>query len=185
MSDPTSPSVSALEAAFSALPQGVRGSLFSGVLHAAAPASLLHRQVLTRLLLSLAPLAGRFDALGWVVLLEPELRLGHDRFVPALAAWRRASLPNRPLGSLDVAPELVCQILATPADQKIALLEQEALARHGVSWLWQLDAGNEMVETFQLSKGRYAPRQAVGGDVKEALEPVDGLELDLGVLWRW
>jgi hypothetical protein len=75
---------------------------------------------------------GRGGPGGWIILPEPELRLGArpDLVVPDLAGWHRERLPTRPdTATIDVVPDWVCEV-RSPSTQRHDRRPGRALPGH-------------------------------------------------------
>ncbi len=50
---------------------------------------------------------------GWIIIIEPEIRLGDDTMVPDLAGWKKERFPiEEDHNWISVAPVWVCEILS-------------------------------------------------------------------------
>lgn len=123
------------------------------------------------------------EAGGWQILPGPELHLHGDVFVPALAGWRVARLPQLPASPyFSIAPDWVCDIVSsTPASVRARRMAR--YAAEGVLHAWLLDPGARALEVRRLEDGRWVDAgTSVGGQVVRAV-PFETVELPLGALW--
>jgi Uma2 family endonuclease len=123
------------------------------------------------------------DPDGWQILNEPELRLGADVLVPALAGWRVSRLPQLPLTPyFTVAPDWVCEIPA-PYPASLRSRRMAIYAGEGVTHAWLLDPVAQALEVRRLEAGRWSVVAThVGGQLVRAA-PFEAVELQLSVLW--
>ena len=128
---------------------------------------------------------GRGGPGGWVVMTEPELRLGDDVLVPDLAAWRQERLLAVPRqGGISTPPDWVCEVLS-PSTRRLDRSRKLAVyARAGVGHAWLVDPIARTVEVLRrtpealwLIVGVWADDAVVG------LEPFAAVELELAAWW--
>jgi Uma2 family endonuclease len=123
---------------------------------------------------------------GWIILLEPELRLGANTLVPDLAGWRRERLADRPSTTyLTITPDWVCEVKSPSTATLDRKVKMPKYARAGVPWLWLIDPDEQSLEVFRLDAGIYVNAGVYGDDDKVRVEPFTEVELDLADLWRW
>jgi Uma2 family endonuclease len=121
---------------------------------------------------------------GWLVIDEPELRMGDDVLVPDLGAWRRERLPTPPTAEYPaVAPDWVCEVLS-PSTERIDRAKKLAIyAREGVAYAWLVDPLQRTLEVLRLESGRWSLVAARSADDRVRAEPFEAIELDLATLW--
>ncbi|MBK6531231.1 MAG: Uma2 family endonuclease [Deltaproteobacteria bacterium] len=150
---------------------------------------LRHAHGATRLTIGLAGFGapGEGDPGGWIILMEPELRLGPlpDVVVPDLAGWRRERVPE---GFIDdvfasIAPDWVCEVLspsteARDRDDKLAIYYRE-----GVAHAWLVSPALHTVEVFRRADIGWLLVNVYRGDAVVRAEPFDALPLALARLW--
>ncbi len=121
---------------------------------------------------------------GWLVLDEPELRLGDDVLVPDLAAWRRERLPAVSTGEYPtLAPDWVCEVLS-PSTAKIDRTKKLAIyARENVRYAWLVDPLQQTLEVLGLESTRWSLLATHEADARVRAEPFAAVELDLSTLW--
>jgi len=127
------------------------------------------------------PLCGWGGPGGWVVLDEPELRLGPDIVTPGLAGWGREVMPHIPRGPfITVAPSWVADgpSLGHRRHDSLALY-----ARHGVEYVWWIDASSRTLEVLQRHGVAWDVLSVECGNDVVRVEPFDTLELPLALLW--
>jgi Uma2 family endonuclease len=124
---------------------------------------------------------------GWVILIEPEVRLGEaNALVPDIAGWRRARMPELPkTAAIEVAPDWVCEVSSPSTaalDRKVKLPKY---AQAGVQHVWLVDPDAQTLDILRLGQqGRWETVAVHSEDDKVRAEPFEAIELDLGRLWR-
>jgi Uma2 family endonuclease len=121
---------------------------------------------------------------GWLVLFEPELRMGDDVLVPDLAGWRRERLPAVSTGEYPaIAPDWVCEVLS-PSTERIDRAKKLAIyARESVRYAWLVDPLQQTLEVLGLEAERWTLLGTHEADARVRAEPFAAVELDLGNLW--
>ncbi len=121
---------------------------------------------------------------GWLVLDEPELRLGDDVLVPDLAAWRRERLPAVSTGEYPaLAPDWVCEVLSPSTERIDRGKKLQRYARERVAHVWLLDPVRQSLEVLTLDGGQWKLLARHEGGVAVRAVPFDAIELELGALW--
>lgn len=121
---------------------------------------------------------------GWIILHEPELRIGGDCLIPDLAGWRRERMPELPdVAAFDLAPDWLCEVLS-PSTAAFDRSEKLPLyARWGVRHLWLVDPVARTVEVLRLDAGGWRLLGTFAGDRQIQAEPFEAVALDLGLVW--
>jgi len=130
---------------------------------------------------------GRGGPGGWVILPEPELRLGPlpDVLVPDLAGWRRERLPEGFITGAfaAVAPDWCCEVLS-PSTEKVDRGRKLAIYhREGVGHVWLVSPVLRSVEVYRRADIGWLLLATFEGDAVVRAEPFDAVELDLAGLW--
>src|SRR5664279_1268636 len=75
---------------------------------------------------------GRGGPGGWWILHRPELHLGDDVLVPALAGWRRERMPEIPNDHrFVVEPDWVCEVISTASAAVVRAKKSRIYAKGG------------------------------------------------------
>ena len=123
---------------------------------------------------------------GWIILVEPEIRLMEDTVVPDLAGWKRERFPV-PLETawFPVAPDWVCEILSPSTGLYDRTKKKATYAKHRVRHLWIVDPTNMTIEAYRLAPAPddWAPVGIWGNSDKARIEPFQEIEINLGDLW--
>jgi len=121
---------------------------------------------------------------GWVILVEPEVRLGEDIVVPDLAGWKSERYPRAgETNSICVCPDWVCEVLS-PGTLRLDKVKKMSLyARSGVAFLWLIDPAARTLDVFRLESGRWMVGGLYVEDDKVRAEPFPEVEIDLNDLW--
>jgi Uma2 family endonuclease len=91
---------------------------------------------------------GRGGPGGWVILDEPELKLGNDIVVPDLAGWKKERLPKFPKTNyIAVPPDWICEALSLSSEKTDRANKMPIYAQSGVSYLWLI---NPIVEILNV-----------------------------------
>ena len=169
------------------LPENMTGEIIDGELHAFPRPNYRHSRIEFTLSGELGPpyCFGRGDGPGgWVILIEPEIMLGENLLVPDLAGWRQERLPGPPADNwTTVAPDWICEILSPKTLRIDRVRKMPIYGRYGVQYLWLIDPGARVLETFKLKDetwmvmGNYAENDLVRA------EPFMEVEIDLANLW--
>lgn len=181
-----------VEAAWRAAPPHTVAEIVAGVLHVHPRPARRHTVAATNLGEELGPpfKRGRGGPGGWVLLDEPELRLGPapDILVPDLAGWRRERMPDA-IGTedappyFDLSPDWVCEVLSPRTEAFDRGEKVPVHAREGVRHVWLVDPIETTLEVFRLESAGYVLVGVHHGDARVRAEPFDAIELELGVLW--
>jgi Uma2 family endonuclease len=128
-------------------------------------------------------LRGGGESEAWQMLPGPELHLGQDILVPALAAWRLSRLPELPAASyFSVAPDWVCEVLSSYT-AALRARKMAIYAREGVAHAWLIEPVARALEVRRAEEGRWTVTATHVGDSLVRAEPFATLELPLAVLW--
>lgn len=121
---------------------------------------------------------------GWVILLEPELRLSGDVLVPDWAGWRRERMPELPhVPAFELAPDWACEILS-PGTARLDRADKLPIyRRERVPNVWLIDPLLQTLEAFKLVDSAYQLLGVWSGAQLVRVEPFDAIEIDLAVLW--
>jgi Uma2 family endonuclease len=165
--------------------------ILDGQLHLMPRPRLRHARGATRLSSRLAPFddPAEGEPGGWVILIEPELRLGRgpDVVDPDIAGWRRERVPADFFGDDDaftaVPPDWVCEVLSPSTEVIDRTKKMRIYRREGVGHLWLLDPTLRTLEVFRLEGGLYAMVDTFEGEGPVRAEPFDAIELSLASLW--
>src|SRR5262245_57502705 len=169
-----------------ALPEHMVGEIIDGILYASPRPRSRHARVAGR---ALGQLDGSFDMGGngpggWWLLPEPELHLGKIVVVPDIAGWRRDRLPALPdVAYFEIAPNWVCEV-ASPSTVRLDRgAKMAAYARHGVDYLWLIDAIARTLETYRREGEHWLLLRTFVDDEPVRGEPFDAVELSMTPWW--
>jgi Uma2 family endonuclease len=128
---------------------------------------------------------GRGGPGGWWILIEPEVHLGDDVFVPDVVGWRRERMPefpaDAPFGTL--VPDWICEVLSPSTRTFDLTTKRTAYAAHGVEHLWLVDPEARTLEAFRLAAGAWTLAAALAGDAEASVPPFDAIAFPLADLW--
>ncbi|MDE0199951.1 MAG: Uma2 family endonuclease [Caldilineaceae bacterium] len=159
--------------------------LIDGVIVRLSPAGGIHGFLESRLGRRLGTFVEDTEA-GWCLVGEIGIYIRHDpdRIRGAdLAFWSRAKLPDGPpSGFIDVAPDLVVEILS-PTDSWAETRQKiNDYFSIGVDTLWIVDPGEETVFVYPSASQRTALRT---GDTLVGAGPLTGFTLPVSELFAF
>ncbi|MDY7232967.1 Uma2 family endonuclease [Hyalangium rubrum] len=169
-----------------ALPENVVGELIEGELYASPRPASGHALATTVLADELVgPFSrGKGGPGGWLLLFEPELRLGRDVLVPDMAGWRRERMPEMPdTVGFTLPPDWVCEVLSPSTVVLDRERKMRVYAREGVRHVWLVDPKARMLEVYRQEGSRWLLLGTHAGAVKVHAEPFEAHALELGALW--
>ena len=121
---------------------------------------------------------------GWIILIEPEIRLSEDIIVPDLAGWRIERFPvEEPHNWISAVPDWVCEVLSPGTVRKDKIRKMPIYARHEVHHAWLIDPIEKTIEIFRLESGKWVVAGFHGENDKVRAEPFQEIEIDLTNLW--
>lgn len=169
------------------IPENMVGEIIGGELVVTPRPSARHASAAFGLSSELGPpyRFGRGDGPGgWVILFEPELRLGDHILVPDLAAWKRERLPAPPEENwISVTPDWVCEILSPSTVRLDKIRKMPLYAEYIVPYLWLIDPSAKTLDVFKLETGRWVLQASYGEDDQVRAEPFLEVEIELSNLW--
>lgn len=177
---------SATYADLDALPEGTKAHLIHGAMFIPPRPSVPHQEAESALGEELRPPfhRGRGGPGGWVILSEPEVRIGGNAVAPDLGGWLRERLPEPPRSPhLTLAPDWICEILSPSTATYDRGEKLDLYASWLVSFAWLVDPDTFSVEAYRLEHGRWVRLGMRSGDAKVRIQPFDAFELDLSLLW--
>lgn len=181
-----------VEAAFQAAPEEMRAEILDGELHLAPHPARPTVNAVSNLigLLGMPFVFGRGGPGGWVVLIWPEVHLGHrpDKLVPDLAGWTRERLPDAVGGDdapehYDLAPDWACEVLSESARRRDKDTKMRIYAREGVRHLWHVDPVARSIDIYRLEGNQWRQVESFTGDGRVRAEPFEAIELELALVW--
>ncbi len=179
----------AIYATYRALPEGTKAEIVAGgtEIRVLPRPRARHVKAATRLGRALGN-HFEFDADdgpgGWVILIEPELRLGDEIRAPDLVGWRAERYEEPDDGPFLVAPDWVGEVLSPSTTRYDRSEKMPLFARHGVSHLWLVDPAERTLEVYRREGELWLLLGTHAGDAEVRAEPFDAVALDLGALWR-
>ncbi len=168
------------------IPEDMTGEIISGELIVTPRPSRKHVYATSRLDKEIGnPYElGRGGPGGWVILVEPEVKLGENTLVPDLAGWKKERFPvKEPHNWISVAPDWVCEMLS-PGSWRVDRIDKMPIyAQYGVSYLWLADPVNQTLEVFRLQDGEWVVAGLHKGNAKIRAVPFVEIEINLSDLW--
>ena len=167
------------------LPANVVGELIDGVLYASPRPRTRHARAAGR---AFRELDGKFDLGeggpgGWILLIEPELRLSGCTLVPDIAGWRRERMPVVPdVAYVDLAPDWVCEVISPSTGYLDRGPKLATYLRHGVQYAWIIDPVARTLETFRNDDG-WKFSAVFHNDQSVRAAPFDAAEISMTSWW--
>lgn len=170
------------------IPEGWTGQIVDGELWALPRPAYGHGRVTSRLGIHLGgPFdMGRGGPGGWIIIDEPELRLGRDILVPDLAGWRTERLPVEPPADapyFTLAPDWVCEVLSPSTARLDRVKKARSYLRERVPWMWLIDPVGRTLEAYALQGEAYSQLGTWESGERARIAPFDAVELELDALW--
>lgn len=169
-----------------ALPPGMIGEIIHGVLYTQPRPS--PRQSFSTSSLGdelVGPFQkGRGGPGGWIILDEPEIRLGPHTLVPDMAGWRRERMPKLPdTQQIEIVPSWICEFLSPRTEKRDRGEKRTIYATYGVDHYWLVDPRLRSLEVMQRQdKNWLSIGYFTDGDQVPA-PPFDAITFDLGLIW--
>lgn len=127
---------------------------------------------------------GRGGPGGWWILVETEVHVEGQGFVPDVAGWRRERLPALPAAAtIDVAPDWVCEVQSPSTARFDRVKKLPMYAEIGVHHVWLIDPPGQTLEVLRLENERWILAGNYGGDDVVRAEPFEAVEIELAALW--
>jgi Uma2 family endonuclease len=166
------------------IPDGWTGEIIDGDLYAFPRPRSIHGRAIGRLQRQLGPDDDDDSPDGWIILAEPEVKLGKHLLVPDLAGWRRARMPELPdVTVFKLAPDWVCEGLSPSTAWLDKGRKREIYAKAGVGHLWFADPALRSVDVLELDGKSYRAIRGGGADERVTLAPF-GHPIELARLWQ-
>jgi len=122
---------------------------------------------------------------GWVILIEPEIKLGEHTMVPDLAGWKEERYPyEEPHNWISVAPDWVCEVLSPDTRRLDRMRKMPIYAQYEVPYLWLIDPIDTTLEVFRLKEGEWVISGLCEGDARIRAVPFIEIEINLSDLWQ-
>ena len=121
---------------------------------------------------------------GWVIIGEPEVKLGENYLVPDIAGWRRERFPeSEETNWISVSPDWITEILSPSTVRVDRIKKMTIYAEHDVPHLWLIDPAAKTLEVFKLEAAGWLLRSVFGESDRVRAEPFADIEIDLTNLW--
>lgn len=121
---------------------------------------------------------------GWIIIIEPEIKLGEHTMVPDLSGWKeKRFIWEEDQNPISVTPDWVCEVLSPSTLRLDRIKKMAKYADYSVNYLWLIDPEQTTLEVYRLESGRWLLLDAFDGPQKVRVEPFEEIEIDLGDLW--
>ena len=84
---------------------------------------------------------------------------------------------------IDVMPDWICEVLSPSTEGDDRCEKRSIYAKAGVGHLWFVDPRPEMLEAYELTKGKWLLLDAFFGDAQIIAPPFADVSFPLGLLW--
>lgn len=121
---------------------------------------------------------------GWVILDEPELRLGDEIRAPDLAGWRVERYEEPEDNPIRLVPDWICEVLSPTTARADRAEKMPLYAEHGVNHLWIIDPVMKTLEVYRREGTLWVVSSTHGEDDLVSAEPFREAALELAALWR-
>lgn len=112
------------------------------------------------------------DIDGWWFGVEPDCVDGRETlYRPDVAGWRRSTLPEPPVGRVQVRPDWIAEILSPGHERYDLVTKRNLYHRLGVGHLWMVSVESRLVEAFRRTDEGWALVAAVTDGDPVVLEP--------------
>jgi Uma2 family endonuclease len=169
-----------------AIPENMTGEIVDGGLIVTPRPSKKHVYTASRLDKEIGPPyeLGRNGPGGWIILVEPEIKLDENTVVPDLAGWKKERFPaTEETNWISVAPDWVCEILSPSTFRTDKVKKMPLYARYGVGHIWLIDPVAMTLDVFKLEANRWFLLGSYTENDKACIEPFQEIEIDLASLW--
>ncbi|MBF0224218.1 MAG: Uma2 family endonuclease [Desulfobacterales bacterium] len=121
---------------------------------------------------------------NWIILDEPEIKLGENIFVPDIAGWKKERLSKFPKTNyISLSPDWICEVLSPSTEKTDRAKKMPIYAQFGVPYLWIINPIEKTLEIFKLSGKQWIVLAIYAEDDKFRDEPFQEIEIDLQNLW--
>ncbi len=169
------------------VPEGMTGQIIDGELVVAPRPSRRHVYAASPLEVEVAApyQFGRGGPGGWIILVEPEVRIGDHTLVPDLAGWRRERFPvSEDHNWISAVPDWICEVLSPDTIRMDRIKKMRIYREHRVPHVWLVDPINRTLEVFGLQQdGAWGSSGIHVEDDRVRIEPFGEVQIDLGNLW--
>jgi len=122
--------------------------------------------------------------LGQVLFAPLDVLLAETNIVqPDILFLSRGKIPPGKAKNIQVAPDLVVEVLSESTAEQDRLHKKRIYARHGVPHYWIVDPENRTLEVFELAGAEYRPAGSLAGEALAASSLFPGLAIPLARLW--
>jgi Uma2 family endonuclease len=105
-------------------------------------------------------------------------------FRPDLLGWRKARFPRPPSQQrAHVVPDRVCEVISPSHRRHDLITKGDAYARIGVRHRWYVDPDIRVLQTFELSRGRWIETGAFAENDIVRATPFEAVTLRMADWW--
>jgi Uma2 family endonuclease len=105
-------------------------------------------------------------------------------FRPDLLGWRKRRFPRPPAQQrARVVPDWVCEVISPSNRRHDLITKRDAYARMGVRYRWYVDPEIRVLQTFELSRGKWIETGAFAEDDVVRATPFEAAALRMADWW--
>jgi Uma2 family endonuclease len=121
---------------------------------------------------------------GWIIIVEPEIRLGEHTMVPDLAGWKKERFPvEEDHNSISAAPDWVCEVISPSTLRTDKVEKMPIYAQFGIEHLWLIDPIAMTLDVFELGGDKWVLLGSFAQNDKARAAPFQEVEINLEDLW--
>ncbi len=160
-----------------------RYEILEGELYMTPSPSLRHQRVVHRLTMILSQYVEAAGS-GELLFAPLDVLLSETNIVqPDILFLSRSKVPPHGAKNLQVAPDLVIEVVSESSSEQDRVHKKRIYARHGISHSWIADPDNRTLEAFELAGSEYRLAGAFTGDATATSSLFPRLTMPLARIW--
>ncbi len=121
---------------------------------------------------------------GWWIATEISVRYNeHQCPTHDIAGWRKARVPQRPTGVMQIVPDWVCEIISPGHEKKDTFQNFILLQRYGIAYYWIIWPEDRVLIVYKLVNKKYSVIETLENRGKVRIEPFTEIEFDLDYIF--
>ena len=160
-----------------------RYEVLDGELYMTPSPSLRHQRMVHRLTVILSQYVEAAGS-GELLFAPLDVLLSETNIVqPDILFLGGSKIPPRAAKNIQVAPDLVIEVVSESSIEQDRVHKKRIYARHGISQYWIVDPDNRTFEVFELAGSEYRLAGSFAGDATASSSLFPGLTIPLARLW--
>ncbi len=138
------------------IPENMIGEIIDGELHTMPRPSPKHAKITSELGAEIiySYRFGRGGPGGWIILDEPEIRLGEHTLVPDIAGWKKERSPRSlKTNWIETPPDWICEVLSPGTIRLDKTKKMPIYSKHNVQHIWLINPIDKTLDVFKLVSG--------------------------------